>query len=154
MWGCFLMSGVKILHFLKDWWKSIPIHQNYTMALIKMLHDVFDFPGNEVSKKHPHGAEEKRDNSSHPYPNSGAACHVSMIELLYSPIYSLSPPKKKKKKKKITISILASIAKGFVLQYEMLYELWNYNYFFTSQWRPLCIWTTEPNRTRFPLRCR
>ena len=33
MWGCFLMSGVKILHFLKDWWKSIPIHQNYTMAL-------------------------------------------------------------------------------------------------------------------------
>ena len=34
MWGCFLMSGVKILHFLKDWWKSIPIHQNYTMALI------------------------------------------------------------------------------------------------------------------------
>ena len=69
------------------------------MALIKMLHDVFDFPGNEVSKEHPHGAEEKRDNSSHPYPNSGAACHVSMIELLYSPIYSLSPPLKKKKKK-------------------------------------------------------
>ena len=34
MWGCFLMSGVKILHFLKDWWKSIPIHQNYTMALM------------------------------------------------------------------------------------------------------------------------
>ena len=32
MWGCFLMSGIKILHFLKDWWKSIPIHQNY-MAL-------------------------------------------------------------------------------------------------------------------------
>ena len=31
--ACFLMSGVKILHFLKDWWKSIPIHQNYTMAL-------------------------------------------------------------------------------------------------------------------------
>ena len=27
MWGCFLMSGVKILHSLKDWWKSIPIHQ-------------------------------------------------------------------------------------------------------------------------------
>ena len=25
-----LMSGRwKILHFLKDWWKSIPIHQNY-----------------------------------------------------------------------------------------------------------------------------
>ena len=34
MWGCFLMSGLKILHFLKDWWKSIPIHQNYTMALM------------------------------------------------------------------------------------------------------------------------
>ena len=33
MCGCFLMSGVKILHFLKDWWKSIPLHQNYTMAL-------------------------------------------------------------------------------------------------------------------------
>ena len=31
MWGCFLMSGVKILHFLKDWWKSISIHQNYTV---------------------------------------------------------------------------------------------------------------------------
>ena len=36
MWGCFLMSGVKILHFLKDWWKSIPNHQNYTMALTKL----------------------------------------------------------------------------------------------------------------------
>ena len=32
MWGCFLMSGVKILHFLKDWWKSIPIYQNYTIG--------------------------------------------------------------------------------------------------------------------------
>ena len=39
MWGCFLMSGVKILHFLKDWWKSIPIHQNYTMALMSVLYD-------------------------------------------------------------------------------------------------------------------
>ena len=38
MWGCFLMSGVKILHFLKDWWKSIPIHQNYTMALNSTEH--------------------------------------------------------------------------------------------------------------------
>ena len=37
MWGCFLMSGVKILHFLKDWCKSIPIHQNYTMALKEKL---------------------------------------------------------------------------------------------------------------------
>ena len=36
MWGCFLMSGVKILHFLKDWFKSIPIHQNYTMALTEL----------------------------------------------------------------------------------------------------------------------
>ena len=43
MWGCFLMSGVKILHFLKDWWKSIPIHQNYTMALIpKEAKSIFD----------------------------------------------------------------------------------------------------------------
>ena len=41
MWGCFLMSGVKILHFLKDWEKSIPIHQNYTMA----LNNSFFFPG-------------------------------------------------------------------------------------------------------------
>ena len=37
MWGYFLMSGVKILHFLKDWWKSIPMHQNYTMALKNIL---------------------------------------------------------------------------------------------------------------------
>ena len=28
------MSGVRILHFLKDWWKFIQIHQYYTMALI------------------------------------------------------------------------------------------------------------------------
>ena len=28
------MSGVRMLHFLKDWWKFIQIHQNYTMALI------------------------------------------------------------------------------------------------------------------------
>ena len=27
------MSGVKILHFLKDWWKFSPIHQYYTIAL-------------------------------------------------------------------------------------------------------------------------
>ena len=27
------MSGVRILHFLKDWWKFIQTHQNYTMAL-------------------------------------------------------------------------------------------------------------------------
>ena len=40
MWGCFLMYGVKILHFLKDWWKSIPIHQNYTMALIMHVYGV------------------------------------------------------------------------------------------------------------------
>ena len=33
VWGCFLMSGVRMLHFLKDWWKFIQIHQNYTMAL-------------------------------------------------------------------------------------------------------------------------
>ena len=43
MWGCFLMSGVKILHFLKDWWKSIPIHQNYTMALTCDLRALFKF---------------------------------------------------------------------------------------------------------------
>ena len=44
MWGCFLMSGVKILHFLKDWWKSIPIHQNYTMALTKSQFLTFSLP--------------------------------------------------------------------------------------------------------------
>ena len=29
LWGCFLMSGVRMLHFLKDWWKFIQIHQYY-----------------------------------------------------------------------------------------------------------------------------
>ena len=28
------MSGVRILHFLRDWWKFIQIPPNYTMALI------------------------------------------------------------------------------------------------------------------------
>ena len=28
------MSRVRMLHFLKDWWKFIQIHQYYTMALI------------------------------------------------------------------------------------------------------------------------
>ena len=37
-WGCFLMSGVRMLHFLKDWWKFIQIHQYYTMAL-NMIND-------------------------------------------------------------------------------------------------------------------
>ena len=32
-WGCFLMSGVRMLHFSKDRWKFIQIHQYYTMAL-------------------------------------------------------------------------------------------------------------------------
>ena len=27
------MSGVRMLHFLKDWWKFVQIHQSYTMAL-------------------------------------------------------------------------------------------------------------------------
>ena len=27
------MSGVRMLHFLKDWWKFIQFHQYYTMAL-------------------------------------------------------------------------------------------------------------------------
>ena len=27
------MSGVRMLHFLIDWWKFIQIHQYYTMAL-------------------------------------------------------------------------------------------------------------------------
>ena len=28
------MSGVRMLHFLKDWWEFIKNHQYYTMALI------------------------------------------------------------------------------------------------------------------------
>ena len=48
MWGCFLMSGVKILHFLKDWWKSIPIHQNYAMAL--MLFSYFTYCAFQTSQ--------------------------------------------------------------------------------------------------------
>ena len=28
------MSGVRMMHFLKDWWKFIQIHQYYTMALM------------------------------------------------------------------------------------------------------------------------
>ena len=36
------MSGVRILHFLKDWWKFIQIHQYYTMAL-KVALDIFYF---------------------------------------------------------------------------------------------------------------
>ena len=34
VWGCFLVSGVRMLHFLKDWWKFIQIHQYYTMGLL------------------------------------------------------------------------------------------------------------------------
>ena len=33
IWGCLLMSGVKMQHFSKDWWKFIQIHQYYTLAL-------------------------------------------------------------------------------------------------------------------------
>ena len=32
VWGCFLMSGVRMLHFLKDWWKFIQIHQYCTLC--------------------------------------------------------------------------------------------------------------------------
>ena len=28
-----VMSGVRMLHFLRDWWKFIQIQQYYTMAL-------------------------------------------------------------------------------------------------------------------------
>ena len=34
VWGCVLMSGVRMRHFLKDWLNFIQIHQYYTMALI------------------------------------------------------------------------------------------------------------------------
>ena len=34
MWGCFLMSGVRMLQFSKDWWKFIQINQYYSMALM------------------------------------------------------------------------------------------------------------------------
>ena len=53
MWGCFLMSGVKILHFLKDWWKSIPIHQNYTMALTVVYNDKWQGPLKIIIVLHP-----------------------------------------------------------------------------------------------------
>ena len=33
------MSRVRMLHFLKDWWKFIQIHQYYTMALV-LFNDV------------------------------------------------------------------------------------------------------------------
>ena len=33
------MSGVKILDFLKDLWKSIPIHQNYMYTMALSNHD-------------------------------------------------------------------------------------------------------------------
>ena len=49
-WGCFLMSGVRMLHFLKDWWKFIQIHQNYTMALICLRHKTSYKPGDIVAK--------------------------------------------------------------------------------------------------------
>ena len=51
MWGWFLMSGVKILHFLKDWWKSIPIHQNYTMAL--RIPNIINFDSVDFSERGP-----------------------------------------------------------------------------------------------------
>ena len=31
------MSGERMLHFLKDWWKFIQIHQYYIMALIAFI---------------------------------------------------------------------------------------------------------------------
>ena len=34
VWGCFLMSGERMQHFLKDKWKFIQIHQYYTLALM------------------------------------------------------------------------------------------------------------------------
>ena len=35
------MSGVRILHFLKDWSKFIEIHQYYTMALNNVFKSLF-----------------------------------------------------------------------------------------------------------------
>ena len=35
VWGSFLMSGVRMLHFSNDWWIFIQIHQYYTMAFNK-----------------------------------------------------------------------------------------------------------------------
>ena len=32
VWSNLFMSGVRMLHFLKDWLKFIQIHQYYTMA--------------------------------------------------------------------------------------------------------------------------
>ena len=34
VWGCLLMSGVRMLHFLKDWWKFIQKHHTmHSMSL-------------------------------------------------------------------------------------------------------------------------
>ena len=46
LWGCFSISGVGMMHFSKDLWKSIQIHQYYTMALktlFNIVEDQFDF---------------------------------------------------------------------------------------------------------------
>ena len=38
------MSGVRILHILKDWFKFIQIHQYYTMALIYIINSLTGVP--------------------------------------------------------------------------------------------------------------
>ena len=34
VYGCFLMSGVRVLHFAKDWWEFIQIHQLPTIRAV------------------------------------------------------------------------------------------------------------------------
>ena len=35
VWGCFLMSEVRMLHFSKDWWKFTQIHQYYGFNYVR-----------------------------------------------------------------------------------------------------------------------
>ena len=50
VWGCLLLSGVGILHFWKDWWKFIQIHQCYTMPLSHMSNTSFSFQDGFLSQ--------------------------------------------------------------------------------------------------------
>ena len=44
-----LETGVRMLHFLKDWWKSIQIHQYYTMALTPFMINDYSLPNSYPS---------------------------------------------------------------------------------------------------------
>ena len=48
----FFMSGLRILHILKDWWKFIQIHQYYTMALKLNVCRFFSFDHTKFKISH------------------------------------------------------------------------------------------------------